>query len=82
MRAATPAGTRPWVYRYRQASSPSAPAGGRDTEPSGDVSVIPQAWMMSMSYRSLNARINDGGHAEPPTTTSRSDDTSAGWLSR
>ena len=38
--------------------------------------------MMSMSYRSLNARINDGGHAEPPTTTSRSDDTSAGWLSR
>ena len=82
IRAATPAGTLPWVYRYRQASSPSAPAGGRASEPSGDISVIPQAWMISTPYRSWNACISAGGQAEPPTMTSCSEDRSADCLSR
>ena len=39
-RASTPAMKRPWVTRLPQ-SSRAAP-----TEPSGDVSVMPQAWMI------------------------------------
>src|SRR5215468_494541 len=80
IRAATAAGTRPWVYRYAQASSPATPAGGRDTEPSGDISVMPHAWMIS-TPRWWNACIRDGGQADPPTTASSSDEMSVGcWL--
>src|SRR6476660_2021897 len=82
IRVATAAGMRPWLYRYRHISSPSAPAGGRATEPSGDISVIPQACTTWMPYRSAKACISAGGHADPPTMTSFSEETSVGWLSR
>ena len=49
-------------------SSPSTPAGGRATEPSGEVSVMPQAWMMWMPCRSLERlHAAPAGTAEPPT---------------
>src|SRR2546429_9439956 len=43
---------------------------------------MPQAWMISMPYRSENACMSAGGQAEPPTTTSLIEETSVGWLSR
>ena len=36
--------------------------------PSGDISVMPQAWMTSMPKSSSSVRIIAGGQAEPPIT--------------
>jgi len=36
--------------------------------PTGDISVMPQAWIVSTPYFSRKAVIIDGGQAEPPTT--------------
>ena len=48
-------------------------------EPIGLISVMPQAWMTSVPYRSMKARIIASGQAEPPITTrSRSGIASAG----
>ena len=33
----------------------------------GEVSVMPQPWMMLIPNRSSKVRMSDGGHAEPPT---------------
>jgi hypothetical protein len=66
--------------RYSQASSADRPAGGRDTEPSGEVSVMPHAWMIVTPSLS-NAAISDGGQAEPPTTARSSGARSCGFWS-
>ncbi len=50
-------------------------------EPSGEVSVIPHACTMVSPWRSSNARIIDGGHAEPPLTRVFRLDTSRGRAS-
>ncbi len=39
--------------------------------PSGDISVMPQAWQSVTPCSSWKARISAGGHAEPPMTTRR-----------
>ena len=45
----------------------------------GDVSVMPQAWMMLSPYLSRNLRISSGGQELPPTTTARKLDMSIGF---
>ena len=39
-----------------------------DSVPSGDISVMPQAWITSMPNSSSSVRIIAGGQAEPPIT--------------
>jgi hypothetical protein len=51
-RPSTPQTSRPWDARYGQTSSPVTPAGSRATEPMGESSVIPQAWVMVSPYSS------------------------------
>lgn len=41
--------------------------------PSGDISVMPQAWITS-TPSALSVRIMAGGHAEPPITVRRNDE--------
>src|SRR4051794_274028 len=60
---------RPALLRKSQCSSPSSPAGGRATEPSGLVSVIPQAWMIRSPCFCSQACISDSGTAAPPQMT-------------
>lgn len=45
--------------------------------PSGEVSVMPQAWQTRMPSRS-NSAISEGGQAEPPMVTWVSEETSRG----
>jgi hypothetical protein len=52
------------------------PAGSWAIEPSGDVSVIPQAWVITMPNSSAYARITVSGSADPPQTRVRSEETS------
>ncbi len=70
-RASTEAGKRPWVRRYGHSCSGVSPPGGSAKEPSGEVSVMPQAWITGMPWRSWKAFISAGGQAEPPMTTIR-----------
>ena len=59
-----------------------ASAGGRATEPTGDVSVMPHACSTDTWWSFSNACISDGGTAAPPMSTSRIDEMSCGWCSR
>ena len=59
--------TRPCPARsFQYASSSSMSSGGRATEPSGLVSVIPHAWMIFRPWRSCQFFISASGTAEPP----------------
>jgi len=71
----TPKGAHPCLTLRAKASSRVAPAGSGlidPTEPSGLISVMPQAWRTSTPYSSSKAWIIDGGQAEPPMTTALS----------
>ncbi|MDT4846152.1 hypothetical protein FQZ97_801670 [compost metagenome] len=69
----TPKITRPcfsWILWRSASDSSSCLASSLHEVPSGDISVMPQAWMTSTSSAS-SARIIAGGAAEPPITVRR-----------
>jgi hypothetical protein len=70
--------------RYDHISSlpSSTPAGGRATAHTGEVSVIPQPWTMSIPWRSSRPCISPCGTAAPPHTTTRSEEVSTSLSSR
>ncbi len=47
--------------------------GGSATDPSGLVSVMPQAWMIGTPNLSWNRSMSERGTAEPPQTIERND---------
>ncbi len=59
----------------------STSAGGWAMPPTGDVSVMPQPWMMRTPYFFSKAFISASGMAAPPDVPIRSDDRSIGWVS-
>lgn len=76
MRIWTPQTGWPCVPRYAQCWSSGVPGGGQAMVASGDVSVMPHSCRICTPCFSSKVRISDTGTAEPPQTTSRSDDMS------
>src|SRR5205823_5417666 len=65
MRSSTPAMTRPVLTRHSMSSFGEALFGGMATAAMGDVSVIPQAWMILTPWRSWKASMRLRGTAVP-----------------
>lgn len=61
-------GKRPCVILYGHSSSAVRPVGGWAIVPSGEVSVMPQAWQSRTPSRSY-ASMSEGGQAAPPMVT-------------
>ena len=79
MRICTPASSRPDFSRQSSSSAVpgSTPVGGWAMPPTGEVSVMPQPWMIRTPYCFSNVSISDLGIAAPPEVPIRMDDRSS-----